>query len=681
MSNHKHTNKLVNETSPYLLQHAHNPVDWYPWGDEAWNKAKADDKPVLVSIGYAACHWCHVMERESFEDEETAKMMNENFINIKIDREERPDLDHIYMEALQVMAGQGGWPLNIFLTPDKKPFFGGTYFPPKRFYNRMSWKETLIAVKNAFYANKDGLFEEAEKITNYLKQINEAHSNAAHENLFRKESQDEIFQKLLDDADKMEGGFGSAPKFPQTFSLLYLIRYAFFEKNEAARNQALLSLDKMMQGGIYDHLGGGFARYSTDAKWLAPHFEKMLYDNALLIMVYTEAFQLTKNKKYESLIEDVIEFLNREMQQAGGGFYSALDADSEGQEGKFYVWQRSEIEQILDGNAALFCDIYDVTESGNWEGENILHLKEALKEQANRLSLKAENLYEEMKQCREKLLAERNKRTRPMTDTKILTGWNALMVMALCKAAMALQNENMKQQAITTMAFLEANCCDEYGNWLHAQNIQTTQAAFLDDLSYIIQAYILLQEMTGGIEYLQKAKKLADFVIAHFSDEKECFFYFTSGKQEDVLYRKIELYDGATPSGNAMMAENLFYLSIIFDNNNWRERALYMLRSVGKQIVSHPLHFGIWALQLQAIIKGIPEIVITGKASQETLKDVLSLYIPSKVIQSALSSNEGFPMLKEKIFDKKAAIIYLCRNYTCEKPVLTATELFLLLKY
>lgn len=681
MSIHKHTNKLVNETSPYLLQHAYNPVDWYPWGDEAWQKAKSEDKPVLVSIGYAACHWCHVMERESFEDEETAKLMNENFINIKIDREERPDLDNIYMEALQVMAGQGGWPLHIFLTPEKKPFFGGTYFPPKRLHNRMSWQEILIAIRNAYYANKEGLLEEAEKITTYLQQINTVNSETETVSLFTKQHLQEITEKLLEQADKTAGGFGKAPKFPQTFSLLYLLRYAFFEKDTAARDQVLLSLDKMMRGGIYDQIGGGFSRYSTDAYWLAPHFEKMLYDNALLLLVYTEAYQFTNDIRYKELIIETITFLEREMKHPNGGYFSALDADSEGREGKFYVWQQPAIEAVLKEDAPLFCDVYDVTEKGNWESENILWLPETFEAKAHKLAMETEVLQQRMKQCREKLFAEREKRIRPATDTKILTGWNALLIAALARAGMALQDTQIKERAITSMTYLEANGRDLKGEWLHAIASQTGQPAFLDDLAAIIKAYIVLQEMTGDSAYLKKAKELTLYVMEHFSDEQACFFYFTSDTQSDVLYRKIELYDGATPSGNAMMGENLYYLSFIYDNTSWCDRSIRMLTTVGKQVIKYPLHFGIWVLQLQAIVQGIPEIVITGQEAKRLLNEVMVFYIPSKIVQAALSPEEGYPMLKEKIFDKKNATIYLCRNYACEKPVLTAAELFLLLKY
>ncbi|MEO8117268.1 MAG: hypothetical protein ABI653_06420 [Bacteroidota bacterium] len=445
--------------------------------------------------------------------------------------------------------------------------------------------------------------------------------------------------------------------------------------------QALLSLDKMMQGGMYDQIGGGFARYSTDEKWKVPHFEKMLYDNALLIMAYTEAFQLTREKKYEVIIYQTFQFLQREMMQEGGGFYSALDADSEGVEGKFYTWQKKEIENILGNDASLFCQVYDVQENGNWENTNIIWLPVSLKEMADNLKMKPDDLIEKLIICKEKLLPERNKRIRPATDTKILSGWNALLISAFCKASMALNDDTLKQRAISTMAFLEKNCVDKDGNWLHAASEKPRQPAFLDDLSYIIQSYILLQEITGDTSYLDKARSLTSFVITHFSDTGYVLFYFTPQMQNDILYRKIEIYDGATPSGNAVMAENLLYLSKVFDLKDWEERSIKMLEAIGKNILLHPLSFGNWALQVQAMIAGIPEIVVTGATVNETVRAIVQHYIPTRVLQFALSTNDEFPMLKEKIFDKRNAMIYLCHNYTCEKPVKSAEQLFLLLKY
>ena len=380
---HQFTNKLIDETSPYLLQHAHNPVNWFPWGDEALQSSKKENKPILVSIGYSACHWCHVMERESFEDEETASLMNKHFINIKIDREERPDLDHIYMDAVQAMTGSGGWPLNVFLTPDAKPFYGGTYFPPKRAFNRPSWQEVLLGVIEAFSQRRSEIDAQAENLTEHLMQANAfGISSAGENNFFTKENSNEAFNNIMKNADTKWGGFGRAPKFPQSFVIQYLLRYYYVNGNKEALEQALLSIDKMIDGGIYDQVGGGFARYSTDTEWLVPHFEKMLYDNALLLSIISEAYQITGDKRYREVIEETIQFVQRELMHSGGGFYAALDADSEGEEGKFYVWSYEEVIGLLGNHAIVFCDFFDVQPAGNWsdgtpslEKKNILWRK------------------------------------------------------------------------------------------------------------------------------------------------------------------------------------------------------------------------------------------------------------------------------------------------------------------
>ncbi len=437
-----HTNRLIHETSPYLLQHAHNPVDWYPWGEEALQRAKQENKPILVSIGYSACHWCHVMERESFEQEETARLMNEHFINIKIDREERPDLDHIYMDALQAMSGSGGWPLNVFLTPAARPFYGGTYFPPRRLYTRPSWTEILQGVSQAFRDKREEITAQADQLTSHLLQSNAfGHATEPGEPVFDTENQQAILQAILNKADTVDGGFGQAPKFPQTGCIQYLLRYYHFYRDKTALDQALLSLDKMLCGGIYDQLGGGFARYSTDGQWLAPHFEKMLYDNALLLSVLAEAFQITHLPRYREVMEQTRGFLEREMLSPEGGFYAALDADSEGVEGKFYTWRKAEIDALLGEDAPLFCAWYDVTEKGNWEGVNILHVPAPSATFASTHGTTEVALAEKLEACCAKLLEHRAGRIRPGLDDKILLGWNALANTACSKAFAATGHE------------------------------------------------------------------------------------------------------------------------------------------------------------------------------------------------------------------------------------------------
>lgn len=685
MSSAKFTNRLVSESSPYLLQHAHNPVDWYAWGDEALQRAKAEDKPILVSIGYSACHWCHVMERESFENEATAEIMNRYFINIKIDREERPDLDHIYMDAVQAISGSGGWPLNVFLTPERKPFYGGTYFPPVTAYNRMSWPDTLHAVHKAYTERKSEIEAQAE---NLIEHINNANSfglakpgEVKTDTLFSKENLETIAQNILKSADTKWGGFGRAPKFPQTFAIQYLLRDYHSNKREASLTQALLSLDKMIQGGIYDQLGGGFARYSTDEKWLAPHFEKMLYDNALLISVLSEAYQLTGNKSYAAVIKETVEFVKEELLSSEGGFYSALDADSEGVEGKYYVWSKDQIDELLGKDADIFCSVYDIKKGGNWEHTNILWLPQTIKDWAQKLEVKEEILEETLTAGRQKLLHERKKRIRPLLDDKILLSWNALMITALCKAYAATTEATYLQMAEDNIRFLEHNLAQQDGSWRHTWKAgQAKYPAFLDDCAYLIQAYIHLQEVTGNSGYLLAAKKITEKVIEDFADKESAFFWFTASTQTDVIVRKKEVYDGAVPSGNAVMVQNLIYLSIVFDIRLSESKAIEMIESLGMAIVRYPTSFGIWALQLQTFVMGINEIAIVGVEFNTLLKKLNKLYIPAKLIQSSAKEALGFPLLEGKFTDSVETFIYLCRNYACARPVTSAEDLVLLLK-
>ena len=668
----KFTNHLINETSAYLLQHAHNPVDWYAWGDEALKKAKEEDKPILVSIGYSACHWCHVMERESFENEETAALMNSNFINIKIDREERPDLDHIYMDAVQTITGSGGWPLNVFLTPDLKPFYGGTYFPPVAAFNRSSWKQIINAVANAYQTKKNEIEQQAENLTQHLLNINEIgkedKSDLADATL------ENIANNFLKTADTEWGGFGNAPKFPQTFSILYLLRHFYFTGNEAALNQATLSLDKMMMGGMYDHIGGGFARYSTDRRWQIPHFEKMLYDNALLIDAYTEAYQLTQKKEYADVVDETIQFIRREMTSPEGGFYSALDADSEGEEGKYYTWSKKEINELLGEESGTFCLVYNVSEAGNWEHTNIIWLPEDLKIVAEKLNLNEHALYSSLKKSKQILFESRQKRIRPLLDTKVLLGWNALLVKSLCKAYAAFDNAEYLNMAERNIAFIEKNLQGKNAAYQHSWNKTiNNQQAFLDDYAALIQAYIFMSQVTANSDYLIKAKELCENVINNFSDEEKTFFYFTAANQTDVLIRKKEMYDGATPSGNALMAENLMMLSLYFDIDRWLARAENMLKNISSITEKYPASFSYWCLTLQGFIKGFKEIVITGQRNLKVLKEILQQYIPLKVIQSSITEDNFWPLLQGKTFSYQT-YIYLCERYKCLNPVENVEE-------
>jgi uncharacterized protein YyaL (SSP411 family) len=667
-------NRLSRETSPYLLQHAHNPVDWYPWGDEALQKAREEDKPILVSIGYAACHWCHVMERESFEDEGTADFMNQHFINIKIDREERPDLDHIYMEAVQAITGSGGWPLNVFLTPEGKPFYGGTYFPPRAIYNRPSWRDVLKAITDSFREKRQEIEQQAQQLTDHVATTGSfgvgGGAPLTGSGVFNRDTLRQVYDSLMGMADKQDGGFGKAPKFPQTFSIQFLLHYFYFTKEEAALEQACLSLEKMIRGGIYDQLGGGFARYSTDEKWLAPHFEKMLYDNALLVIVLSEAYQLTHKEVYRDTIRQTMDFVRRELSDGEGAFYAALDADSEGEEGRFYVWDKAEIDAVLGEDAPVFNDFFGVTAEGNWEGRNILIRPGDLVSHDPRIE-----------SARIRLLEHRGRRVRPALDDKILLGWNALMNIACCKAYGALGDEQYREWAVQNMDFIFRHLKgrDLYFFYHSYKAGQAKFPAFLDDYAGLAAALLQLQEITGDQSYLIKAKEIMEFTLHHFSDEDTDLFYFTHRDQQDLIVRKKEIYDGATPSGNGLMAFNLAYMGIIFNEEGWRERAVRMAAGLHRPVTLYPGSFGIWATLYQALTYIIPEIVLTGRQPEEARSALLQQFIPYRVFQSASVINTQFPLLSDRPV-QDFPLIFLCKNYTCQLPVNEVTAFIRLLE-
>ncbi len=682
----KFSNHLIHESSPYLLQHAHNPVEWYPWGQEALNKAKELDRPILVSIGYAACHWCHVMERESFENEEVAEYMNEHFINIKIDREERPDLDHIYMDAVQAIAGSGGWPLNVFLTTDAKPFYGGTYFPPRKAFNRPSWQDVLTNISEAWKNKKEELTEQAENLTKHINLSsslvgkNKATPLTGDEPLFSSGQCETIAENILKAADQVDGGFGAAPKFPQTFTIQYLLAYGHFFSHDKALAQAELSLQKMLNGGIYDQLAGGLSRYSTDSHWLAPHFEKMLYDNALLVSVLADAYQITGKQVYADAIHKTLRFFIAEMKHSEGGFYAALDADSEGEEGKFYVWDKSAIDSILGDGSDLYCKWFGATEEGNWEGKNILHIAREKDEFAAENGLTTTAFDELIEEANKKLLEKRNKRIRPQTDDKIILGWNALLLTAFCKASAALKNEDYRSEAESLFEFIIDKFSEGSTVRFHTyKNDKAKHPAFLDDYAFLIQACIYLQEISSEQKYLLKAKELTEHVIAHFEDAESGFFYYTGVDQTDVITRKMEFYDGAIPSGNSIMADNLFYLSTVFEKTDWQEKALGLMRGFMDAVLKYPTSFAIWASLILKQVIGINEIALSGKAGfDEMRKDILAMYVPNKIFQSS-QWEEDFPLLKNKDYGPEP-LIYLCRNYTCLAPVNSTRALKLLLQ-
>jgi uncharacterized protein len=656
-------NELDRETSPYLLQHAHNPVHWKGWNEASLAAAKQAGKPILVSIGYSACHWCHVMERESFENEDTAEVMNKFFTNIKIDREERPDVDHIYMDAVQALTGSGGWPLNVFLTPDLKPFYGGTYFPPDNRYNRQSWKEVLIGVANAWKENQQEVIANAENLTEHLKKSQFLNKNQEQTEILYESNAEAIYTAIMKQADLPLGGFGLAPKFPQTQTLVWLLRHSFQDGIDHAYN----SLNKMAQGGLFDQLAGGFCRYSTDAEWLAPHFEKMLYDNALLIALYAEAFAITKNQYYKQIVEKTIYWLKTEMMSEDGVYHSALDADSEGVEGKFYVWQKEEIKTQLTEhdfkNAAIY---FDITEIGNWEGKIILRIKD-----------KEFKKYDEFKiaKIEHKLLHTRRLRVRPSTDDKILCSWNAMLIIALAQAGRFLQIEEYTQLAINLEKKLwQIFYCKNKLLQTHKQG-QTKINAMADSYAYYTEALLLLFTYTQNFSYLKKAEELTKYLIANFSDDENVYFFFTAKEATDIIVRKTELYDGATPASNSVMAQNIWHLGKIIGNEAYITRAEKMIASMLTASTKYPTSFSKWNLAYQFTQQ--PEIAIVGKQCDLMVKELLKVTNKPLLLIASAAENKNYPLLQNR--DGAETLIYVCKNYSCQLPVKTVVEALTLL--
>jgi uncharacterized protein len=682
----KFTNQLIKETSPYLLQHAHNPVDWYPWCEEALEKARKEDKLILVSIGYSACHWCHVMERESFEDEHTAYLMNQHFVSIKIDREERPDLDHFFMDALQAISGQGGWPLNMFLTPDGKPFYGGTYFPPVAMHQRISWKELLVQLHDAFLKRRSEIEAQANQLLEHLQKTNRFEYTSTLEidlpveEKFTEQQAHKIFDQIMASADRVEGGFGNAPKFPQTYSIQYLLRYHHFFKNSEALDQALLSLKKMLRGGIYDQVGGGFCRYSTDAKWFAPHFEKMAYDNALLLTVLTEAYQICKDSEIKQVVFETVDFIKRELLSSEHGFYAALDADSEGEEGKYYTWKKEEFTNVLGDHAAMMADYFNIQENGNWEHTNILFVRHSIEEWAKEKQIEQKEARIDIGESKKKLLTARERRVKPGLDDKIILGWNALLSAALAHASIVFEQTEWRELAKENTDFLRKYFFNEEKQiWKHTyKNGEAKFPAFLDDLAYLIQSLLLLHEATGEIDYLKQARQVLEYVLHHFSDAQGVYFYYSPDFHGDVSVRKIDVYDGATPSGNSIMSWNLHRFSVLFEVPEWRIRAEKMLEGMQHTLVKYPTSFGKWASQLLEMTQGIHEVAVVGEDPQKGAAELLSHFVPNKVVVIGKKESDEFPLLKGRSVEKKVAF-YVCKQYVCQAPVQTPEKALTLL--
>ncbi|MCO4293769.1 thioredoxin domain-containing protein [Solitalea sp. MAHUQ-68] len=660
----KHTNALVSETSPYLLQHAHNPVNWFPWGAEALKKAKEENKLILVSVGYSACHWCHVMEHESFEDEEVAAIMNEHFVCVKVDREERPDIDQIYMNAVQLMTGGGGWPLNCFCLPDQRPFYGGTYF------RKDDWKQLLNDL-NAFYRNKpDEAGEYARRLHEGINQ-SDLVSFVNEKKEYTNESLKAIVDSWIRYFDFTDGGHNRAPKFPLPNNFLFLLRYAHLMKDQASNVITRITLDKMAYGGIYDQLGGGFARYSVDSVWLVPHFEKMLYDNAQLVSLYAEAYQYSHSEIYKKVVEETLEFVKRELTSPEGGFYSALDADSEGVEGKFYCWTKDELQGLLGDDEELFSIYYNVTEAGNWEETNILHRKQDDDVLAEALGITVENLLEIIERCKAKLMKVRAARIRPGLDDKILTSWNSMMLKAYVDAYRVFNNPEYLQSALQNAEFILSNLKTTNGGLKrNFKNGKATINGFLDDYAFTIEAFIELYQATFDEQWLNEAKVLVDYCNDHFIDTDSGMYFYTADTDEQLIARKMEVMDTVIPASNSAMARALLKLGILLQNEEYLKQSGQMLTNVSEQIKKYASAYSNWALLMLENIFPFYEVAITGKGAVSRLVELDQYYIPNKLVMGGETGT--LPLLEGKINEQPK--VYVCVNRTCLMPVSQVVE-------
>lgn len=659
-------NNLIHASSPYLLQHAYNPVEWHEWNAEALEKAKTENKLILVSIGYSACHWCHVMEHESFENFEVAEVMNKNFVCIKVDREERPDIDQIYMLAVQLMNGNGGWPLNAICLPDQRPIYGGTYFRKNDWINILEnvadlWKNEPEKAKNYAERLTDGIHQ-AEKIIPVTNEID-----------FELAQLQEIIEPWKRHFDINLGGYNRAPKFPLPNNWSFLLRYSFLAAEEATFMATCNTLEKMSMGGIYDQIGGGFARYAVDDRWHVPHFEKMLYDNAQLISLYAEAYQCLKFKPFVQVIVDTIDWAFREMSAENGLFYSALDADSEGVEGKFYVWDKTKFDEILGEEAALMAEYFNVTEDGNWEEEhtNILRRIKSDEEILEKYEIDAETLNDKVALAKAKLLDERNKRIRPGLDDKCLTAWNAMMIKALCDASQVLAYPEYYERAKLAANFMLDNLvAPDGGLFRNYKNGKASIIGFLDDYAFMIEALIALYEADFNEEWLAEATSLCNYVLKNFKDDESDMFFYTAANGEALIARKHEVMDNVIPASNSVMAQNLQKLGLLYDDETYRNQASAMLKSVLPRIKAYGSAYSNWSIQLLNEVYGINEIALVGADVSAEKNEFNNFYIPNKITLGGTKSE--IPLLKDK--ESQQTKIYICRNKTCQLPVSTVAE-------
>ncbi len=692
---YQHSNLLINEQSPYLQQHAHNPVNWYPWGKAAFAAAKKTDKPIFLSIGYATCHWCHVMERESFENEQVAKLMNDAFICIKVDREEYPAIDNLYMQVCMLLTGSGGWPLTIIMTPDKKPFYAATYIPRDSRFGRPGMLELIPQIRQAWQTRRKELEITADKIVAALKQsaslppVGPVNINA---------SVKAAAQAIIANFDRQHGGFGSKPKFPVPQRLMFLLNYWYQTGDKTALHAVESTLLKMRQGGIYDQIGFGFHRYSTDAEWLVPHFEKMLYDQALLAIVYIELYQATGKYPYRKIAEEILTYVLRDMTDKAGGFYTAEDADSEGEEGKFYLWSYDELKKILTSRELLFAEkIFNISDAGNYydeatqrqTGQNILHLKKPLHTIADELKISNQELTQTIEKMRQKLFKVREQRIHPLKDTKILTDWNGLMIAAFARAGRVFDSALYRQTAIDAAAFIQRQMVTKTGRLMHRYKAgHVAISANLDDYAFMIWSLLELYDATFDAKYLARALEYEKVVKTHFYDQQQDGFFMTPDDGEKLLLRPKEFYGGAYPSGNAIMVNNLIKLSKLTGNSQLATVADKTIQSIAGKIARNAAQFPMIMIALLATGKTSGEVVVAGKPNSiETVAVIRALnknYLPNTVVVLRPPGNDR-PIFKlapslqaQRMIDGKVTV-YICKNFACQRPVQTVKAMLKLL--
>ncbi len=669
-------NKLIHETSPYLLQHAQNPVHWYPWGEEALNKAKKENKPIFLSIGYSSCHWCHVMAHESFEKEEIAEIMNENFVNIKVDREERPDIDDIYQKACQAVTGSGGWPLSVFLTPDQKPFYVGTYFPSFDSYGRPGFGSLLRQLSQTYKENP----KEIEKYTlDSMKRLEQPEQFSTFAKL-EKALLDEAAINLLQLGDHFNGGFGSAPKFPNAANLSFMLRYHKLSGISRFKEFALRTLNKMANGGIFDQIGGGFHRYTTDARWLVPHFEKMLYDNALIPLVYVEAYQITKDQKYLDVLKKTLDYILRDMTSPEGGFYSSQDADSEGEEGKYYVWKKREIQEILGKDAEVFCLYFDVTDGGNFEGMTILNNSINLSSVAFHCGVAESKVKEIIESCSQKLLEARSKRVPPGRDDKIITSWNALMISAFAKGYRVSGEKSFLEAAENCIKFIEKNLTKD-GELLRTyKDGKGKIKGYLDDYAFLVNSLLDVFEVNPNSKFLDLALSHAYYLIEHFWDSNGNSFFLTADNSEKLIIRPKNNYDLSLPSGNSVAATALLRLYHLTQEKKFLDISIKIMQSEGIKAAENPFGFGQLLNTIFLYLQKPIEITLLNTKNKEIFETLTKKFLPESIFvtfknEEQVKELEKYSFFQGKKFDKSDTTVYVCKDFTCSRPLRSIQEI------